>query len=196
VDDSKQAEPVVRYSALVRGPSSTFPRGGLWVFGFWYVVIYVVLWLEDGHQLWFRLVVLVALAAAWTGVTMLLSRAMFPAFAADADGIWLGKQAVRRSPERIGWEQVRQLTISSSPHGSVLQVLLGVDAPATSRLRQAASLALMAVPFGLRRTRPALLTVLPNPPRYRVPLARVTPAELAAALSAQAPATVPIQVLP
>jgi len=196
VDDSKQAEPAVRYSARVRGPLSSFPRGGLWVFGVWYVLIYLGALLEDGHELWFSLVSLVIIGGVCGYATYLLARATFLAFEVDADGIWLGKKSASRSPERIGWEQVRQLTISSSRHGSVLQILLGPDVPATGRLRQAASLALMSVPLGLRRTRPGLLTVLPNPPRYRVPLARVTPAELASALSPLAPATVPVQVLP
>ncbi len=54
----------------------------------------------------------------------------------------------------------------------------------------------MALPLGIRMARPELLTVLPDPPRYRVPLAKVTPDELRSALSGLAPATLAIEILP
>jgi hypothetical protein len=53
----------------------------------------------------------------------------------------------------------------------------------------------MSLPSGIRRAKPELLTVLPDSPRYQVPLARVTPDELKSALSALAPSALLIQTL-
>jgi hypothetical protein len=167
------------------------------MFSFWYTVMYLV-WLFVGRRdpSWFNLVVLAAFAVADIVVTVVFIQATYAAFVADHGGIWLGKKTATRSPQRLSWEQIRQLTISSYPHGSMLQVMLDSGAHATSRLQQMASLALMALPLGVRKTTPGLLTLLPDPPRYRVPLARVTPDELRSALSALAPAALPIEILP
>jgi hypothetical protein len=116
-------------------------------------------------------------------------------------GIWLGvsKDTAQARRVRVEWHQVRQLTISADPHGSVLQILLNSAARPNGTRQQIAvlahsiaSLLLYFVPLGFRKARPGLLTVLPDPPRYRVPLAQVTPEQLGAALSAVAPASVPI----
>jgi hypothetical protein len=194
VDGSDPSAAAARYSALVRGPSATFPRGGLWLFPVWYAVMYVALLFETRQRLWFNLVMLAALGAAAAAVVVILAKTQSLAFAADDGGIWLGKNNRAARPLRVGWEQVRQLTISSYQHGSILQVLLNSGATPTTRGRQIASLALVSLPLGIRRARPGLLTVLPDPPRYRVPLARVTPEELRSALSGLAPATLPIEM--
>lgn len=196
VNDSQHAATAGGYSALVRGPSASFPRGGVWMFSFWYAVIYLAWFLEDRHPPWFDPVVLAAFAGADITVVIVFTRATNRAFTADRGGIWLGKKTATKNPQRLVWEQIRQLTISSYPHGSMLQVVLDSNARATSRLRQLASLALMSLPLGIRRTTPGLLTLLPDPPRYRVPLARVTSEELKSALSGLAPATLPIEILP
>ena len=168
----------------------------MWIISLWYAVMYLGWLLEGRHPLRFNLVVLAAFAGADIVVTIWLIRATYPAFTADHGGIWLGKKTATKSPQRLSWEQVRHLTISSYPHGSMLQVILDSGAAATSRVRQMAGLVLMSLPLGVRRTTPGLLTLLPDPPRYRVPLARVTPDELRSVLSALAPATLPIEVLP
>jgi hypothetical protein len=166
------------------------------MFGIWYAVMYLILLVEGGLSLWLNLVTAVAFGAAAAYVILRFTRGTARAFAADRGGIWLGKTTATASPQRLGWEHIHQLTISSYPRGSMLQVLLASGTPATGRLRQLASLALMSMPLGVRRTRPELLIVLPDPPRYRVPLADVTPDELRSALSALAPATLPIETLP
>jgi hypothetical protein len=196
VDGSGQAAATAGYSALVRGPSPSFPRGGVWMFCLWYAVIYLCLLAFAKDPLWFNLVALLVFGAAAAYLTTRFLKASSRAFAADQGGIWLGKKTATSRPLRLEWDQIRQLTISSYPHGAILQVILGSGAPATGGRRQLASLALMSLPLGIRRARPELLTVLPDPPRYRVPLAKVTPDDLRSALSALAPATVGIEMLP
>jgi hypothetical protein len=195
VDESEPVATAMEYSALVRGPSASFPRGGVWLFGVWYAGMYLCLLAVAGFSLWENLVVLALFAAAAGGTIIWFNRGTSRAFAADDSGIWLGKQTAMSVRQRLSWEQIRQLTISAQPHGSMLQVLLVSGVPVTGRFRQAASLALMVLPLGIRRTKPELLTVLPDPPRYQVPLARVTPSELKSALSALAPSAVLIETL-
>lgn len=193
VDGSDQSTVTAEYSALVRGPSAIFPRGGIGVFSIWYAGFYLYLLWVAGPALWYNLVALVALGAAAATVTIVFSKAKSPAFGADSGGIRLGKKVAR--PVRLEWEHIRQLKISSDKHGSVLQILLDTSARPTGRVRQLASLALFAfVPMGFRRARPGLLTVLPDPPRYQVPLAQVTPEKLRSALSALAPPAIPIEM--
>ena len=196
MDDSEPAAATAGYSALVRGPSPSFPRGGVWMFCVWYAVIYLCLLWQGGLTFWFNVLVLAVFGAAAAYTIMLFTKASTRAFAADGGGIWLGKKTATARPVRLGWEEVSQLTISSYPNGSILQIVLDSGAPATGRLRHVASLALMSLPLGIRRSRPELLTVLSDPPRYRVPLARVSPDELRSALSGLAPATLAIEMLP
>jgi len=194
--ESERAVTAARYSALVRGPSASFPRGGVWIFPVIYSVMYLILLVAAGFPLWMNIVTLVFFGASAVYAVRRFTRGTTRAFAADDRGIWLGKKTAQAGPLRLGWEQIRQLTISSYPHGSMLEILLASGTPAPGRLRQAASLALLSQPLGIRKVRPELVTVLPDPPRYRVPLADVTPDELGAALSALAPAVLPIETLP
>jgi hypothetical protein len=196
VDHREQTAATVEYSLLVRGPSPSFPRGGVWMFGVWYALMYLCLLWAAGLPLWFNLVTLAVFGGAAAYTITRFTRGLSRAFAADNGGIWLGRNSGTARQVRLGWEQIRQLTISSNPRGSMLEILLNSGAPATGRLRQAASLVQMSLPLGIRRSRPELLTVLPDPPRYRVPLADVTPDELRSALSALAPATLAIEILP
>jgi hypothetical protein len=184
------------YSALVRGPSPAFPRGGVWMFSVWYAGMYLCLLLVAGFSLWYNLVVLAAFSAAAAFMTRSVTKASHRAFAADHGGIWLGKNTAGARRVRLEWQQVRQLSISSHPHGSVLQILVNSGIPATGRRERIVNLALVLLPLGIRRARPELLTVLLDPPRYRVPLAKVTPDELRSALSGLAPATLAIEMLP
>jgi hypothetical protein len=192
VDGSEQTAAAGDYSALVRGASAVYPRGGIWMLFAGYAAACLVLVLLVKDPLAINLFYLVGMGAAVAVVTVVFSRARSRAFAADQGGVWLGKNTAR--PLRLGWEQIRQLTISSDPRGAVLQILLSSGAHPTGIAQQLASLALLFVPFGLRRARPGLLTVLPDPPRYRVPLSEVTPEELRSALAALAPAAVPIEM--
>jgi hypothetical protein len=155
--------------------------------------MYLILLVAAGFPLWMNLVTLVFFGAAAFYAVRRFTRGTCRAFAADDGGIWLGKESAPASPQRLGWQQIHQLTISSYPHGSMLEILLAPGTPAPGRLRQMASLALLSQPLGIRKARPELVTVLPDPPRYRVPLADVTPDELRAALSALAPAALPIE---
>ncbi len=112
---SEQPLATAGYSALVRGPSPSFPRGGVWMFCVWYAVGYLCLfpWLP----LWYDLVVLAVFSAAAAYMIMVFTKANSRAFAADYGGIWLGKNNVPDRRVRLEWEQIRQLSISPCPHG-------------------------------------------------------------------------------
>lgn len=191
MDGTEQSAATAGYSALVRGPSAVFPRGTLWVLCFGYAVAYVILVVLVKEPLSINLIYLAGFIGSAIALSLVFGRAKYRAFAADDAGIWLGKNTTR--PLRLKWEQVRQLKISPYPHGAVLEILLSSGHRPTGRTQQILSLALLYVPFGIRRARPGLLTVLPDPPRYRVPLTQVTPEELRSALSALAPAAFPIE---
>lgn len=201
MNGSEQSVAAAEYSGLVHGPSAVFPRGGLWMLAIGYAVVCLVLVLLVRDPLAVNLLYVVGLGSSTAALVVIFSRAKSRAFAADDGGIWLGvsKEGVAARRVRVGWDQIRELRISAYPHGSVLQILLnsGACPPGTPRLiaglaRSMASLLLWYVPLGFRRARPGLLTVLPDPPRYRVPLAQVTPDELRTALAALAPASVAI----
>lgn len=194
MDGSQQSATEAGYLGLVRGPSAIFPRGGTWTFGLGYVVACLGLILLVKDPLSVNLAYVVGLGSAAATVIMLFRNAKVPAFAADEGGIWLGRKNTARAV-RLQWEQIRQLEVTSDPHGSTLQILLGSGVRPTGIGRQLGSLALLYVWWlGISRATPELLTVLPDPPRYRVPLAQVTPQELRTALAALVPATVPIEV--
>jgi hypothetical protein len=171
-----------------------FPRGGIWMFGVWYVVMYLILVLFAVHSLWFTLVALAVFGFAAAFMITTYGKARVPAFAADGGGIWLGVRNTSRGV-RLEWAHVRRIRISAYPHGSILQILLDPGARPTGWGQQIAALALLGlVPMGFRRARPGLLTVLPDPPRYRVQLAQVTPGEVRSGLSALAPVALPIEM--
>lgn len=189
-------EPVTAagYLGLVRGPSTVFPRGGLWTIGLGYVVACLAMILLVKDPLSVNLLYVVGLGSAAATVIIFFRNVKVPAFAADEGGIWLGNKNTARGV-RLEWEQIRQLKVTSDPRGSTLQILLGSGARPTGMGRQIGSLALLYVWWlGISRVTPELLTVLPDPPRYQVPLAEVTPEELRAALAALAPAALPIEM--
>jgi hypothetical protein len=194
VDVENQHAEAMKFSGWVRGTAGLFPRGGVWLFGVWYLGIYLVLLFAAGFSLVVNLGVLVVFALAATFVITRFRKVSSRSFAVDADGISLGARTAPAVGRRqLGWADIRQLTISARPYGVMLSVLVDPATPATSSLRQLMTLVRVAVLFQVRRVQPELLNVLPDPPRYQVPLARVTPGELSSALSALAPAGLPIE---
>jgi hypothetical protein len=186
----------LNFSVWVQGPVAFFLRGGLWLFGFWYLGIYLVLLFAAGFSLVVNLVVLVIFVLTAMFVISRFRRASSPAFTADDGGISLGLRTARAVGRRqLSWTEISQLTISAQPYGSMLSVRLNPGTPPTSPLRQLATLARVTLLFQVNRVQPELLNVLPGPPRHQVPLARVAPGDLRSALSALAPASLPIETL-
>ncbi len=191
--DQDQRTAAGRYSALVRGPSPTFPRGAGWLFGFLFAaVLWASLFLLPDRPLWSRLAVPVCYGFALVYLALRFRTAVQPAFSADGGGLWLGRETGSADRRRVAWDEIRELRISPAPHGPVLEIMLAPGRPATSLLAQLARLPLILMPGGYRRTLPALLIVWGDPLRFRVPLAAVTPDELASSLSAFAPAALPV----
>jgi hypothetical protein len=182
------------YSGLVRGPSAVYPRGGIWMFSIWYAAMYVVLLFAASPSAAFAVVAFALFAGAAATITWLLSRASYRSLQADARGIRLGPPAKARE---VPWAEVRQLRISADKDGALLEVLLdqSAEVPRRGLARKIGELAYFSLPFvGARNCTPEILIPLPDPPRYRVPLASVTPEALRSALAALAPDTVPITV--
>lgn len=181
--------------ALVRGPSAVFPRGGVWIFSVWGAIAFAAL-AAAGHGLPFDLVALAACGFGAVVPAMVFRRAVSPAFAVDSGGITLGRATATARGQRLGWDEISRLTISPNRHGLLLRILVSSEAAAASPLRRLAGLVLFSLPMGARKSTPALLTVLPDPPRYEVPLARITADQLQSMLTGAAPATIPVEVLP
>jgi hypothetical protein len=170
-------------------PVALFPRGWPAVFSLWYLILIA---LEASHfRLWLsRLIVAALIALAALVTTFLLSRGAVQALRVDTQGIMLGAELDARDV-LLAWSDVQALRIGALPRGAILEVLLapGAATPsARSGARQFGDLALFLIPFiGLLRCRPALLVPWPGPPRYRVPLVGVTPADLHSQLTAVVP---------
>lgn len=193
MDSSEQSALSAEYSALVRGPSAILPRGGIGVYASGWAVGYLAIVLLVPESVVFLLVVLAGIVVQLAALAIISGRANVGAFTADASGIWLGRKGRVRGV-RLEWAHIHQLLISRHPRGSMLQVVLSSGVRPASWFRPVADLALMLATMGARRPTPALLTVYPDPPRYRVPLAQVTPEELRSALAALAPTALPIEM--
>ncbi len=166
------------YTALVRGPTALYPRGGLWMFLVWYTVGYLALLFGTNSSRSFAIEVFALYAIGASVATWALSRSASPSFEASSTGIRLGRSGkVRELP----WSEMQQLRICAVKRGVLLEIMLSPSVPLSYRGvgRQVADLAFFSLPIvGARRCTPALLVPLPDPPRYRVPLIRVTAQEL------------------
>jgi hypothetical protein len=111
----------------------------------------------------------------------------WPEFEASSSGIRLGRsEKVRELP----WNEIQQVRTSAVKRGVLLEVMLSPSVPVAYRglSRQLGDLAFFSLPVvGVRLCTPALLVPLPDPPRYRVPLIRVTAQELSDAFAGLAP---------
>src|SRR5450755_3789186 len=185
VDDS--------FAALVRGPSSTFPRGYPYLIPVWIAV-------GVGALLygWNRLV---GAIPVWYGGLAL--SALVLAFRADANGIRLGVRTARKRPRQrqalLWWSDVQRLSIAPRHYGSVLEITLGPAARIVRRrslLRQALLMCgMLILPLWLGRGTPRLTEPRGSAPQYRVRLNDVQPDELGVALAALALPAVDIVVM-
>lgn len=197
------------FSAQVRGPSATLPRGYLWLVPVWCAATAAALWIAvreiSGHKppMWF---VGSALGGILIGFCMLLgvlATARHFAFRADQSGVWLGVRTSRRRPKmrrvQLWWPEVQQLTIRRRWYGAKLEITLGPAARIVRRRgpwRQALLMCgMLLMPFGLGRGTPGLTSPRADPPRYVVPLYDLSAEELRSALAPLLPPATAIVVV-
>lgn len=187
------------YTARVKGSSAILPRGYPWVFLVGYGITAAVLAIENWLLGPLKMVFVALFAANAIFWFYYFRNIKTKAFAADAKGIRLGLRRTeqwrdRRSHIVIPWDQVQEIRISPTAAGSTADIVLAPSAPV---LRSKAppppvAFVLEFVPPFAFLARPAMLKPLADPPRYHVPLYRVTTADLVPALRQLAPASVPV----
>jgi hypothetical protein len=192
----------VSYTARVKGTYGIFPRGYRWINLAWEtiaVAVVVIVGITAGFPSSGIVTVLVVGVVSAIYMFYFFSHITPRAFAADSEGIRLGITPTRSRLHRgryvvITWDQIAQITVAATSAGSTADVVLTPSA----RVLQAKALP-APVEFALKVTppfgylvRPAMLKPLANPPRYHVPLYRVTTADLVSALRSFAPASVSI----
>jgi hypothetical protein len=166
------------YSAPVRAADLTFPRGGRWIFFYWYAVGYAVfLWGAHISGDFALAVAAGMLLTAGLNVWIFSTRGGREFFA-DTAGITVAGQ-------RLTWTDVAGLRISPIRRGALVEVLLSPAVPVAYRgpARQAADLAFLAfVPWTFMlspRARdkwcpPAIRVPRSDPPRLVVQLLQVS----------------------
>jgi hypothetical protein len=195
------------YTFLVRGPSSRFPRGYIWLIPVWFVVLGLAV-VFAGHKISGRI-------PLWLGCTeigsMLLAGLILVgvlcthrrhAFRVSSHGIWLGVRTTRKRPRlrqvHLAWTDIAQMRMRARHYGVLLEITLRPAARIVHRpgvARQALLLlGSLVMPVGFGRGRPALTAAREDPPRYLVKICEITPAELRMVLATSKPATMPLPV--
>jgi hypothetical protein len=195
-------------TCLVRGPASRYPRGFLWLIPAWFIILSVIVMAlvkrASGRMpLWLGLPEIGGLALAAITMFCVLVTVRHYAFRADSHGIVLGIATSRRRPKLrqiyVPWPDIAQMRILRRHYGVLLEISLGPSAPIAYRQGLADQaltlLGALFMPFGVGRGTPALTMPRSNPPRYRVKVCDVSPAELRQALAAVQPAGTAIRVL-
>jgi len=195
-------------TCLVRGPASRYPRGFLWLIPAWFIIlsaaVMAVIKKTNGHvPLWFGLPEIGGLALAAITMFCVLATVRQYAFRADSHGIVLGISTNRKRPKLrqlyLPWPEIAQVRMIRRRYGLLLEISLGPSAPIAHRQgfgKQALLLlGALVMPFGFGRGRPALTMPTANPPRYRVKICGLSPAELKQALAVVQPAGPPVRVL-
>ena len=139
-------------TCLVRGPASRYPRGYLWLFPVWFVIlsgsVAIVGIRLNGHlPLWLGASEIGGLLVAmWTAVCVLLTARRI-AFRADGGGILLGTRSLRKRLKRrrvyLPWSEVAQVTLVPRRYSVLADIVLAPTAlwvPAPSRRQQFALL--------------------------------------------------------
>jgi hypothetical protein len=153
--------------------------------------------------LWLALPEIGGLALATITMFCVMATVRQYAFRADSHGIVLGVATSRKRPKLrqiyLPWPDIAQLRLVRRRYGVLLDISLGPSAPIAHRqgfARQAfVLLGALILPFGFGRGRPALTMPRSNPPRYRVKICGVSPADLKQALAVVQPAGPPARVL-
>lgn len=186
------------YRAVVKGTYGVLPRGFPWIFLVWYAVMAVIYGLEIGLTSPAGGAVVAVFVVAAAGVTYWTSQRKHQAFAADAQGIWLGVRRAkpaedRRKRTQIPWSSMLEIRVSPIQAGSAVDIVLsGLAARPAPAMRAIGPLMLVVFPPYFYWQRPAILEPLADPVRYHAPLFGAGPSEVAAALRALAPASVPV----
>jgi hypothetical protein len=196
------------FTAVVRGPASTLPRGYPWLIPAWLIVGVAALlfaWVKviGPLQWWYWGLALGGLAFAALVLVSVLATVRHVAFRADGNGLRLGVRTDRRRPKRrqayLWWADVAQLSILPRHYGLVLEITLGPAArmtPHRSPVRQVLLVCgMFFMPLWLGRGTPRLTEPRSVSPQYRVRICDVTPHELGLALAPLAPADVEIVML-
>jgi hypothetical protein len=193
-------------TCLVRGPASRYPRGFLWLIPAWFVIASVLVAAAaksaGGLPLWLATSEIGGLAVAATTAFCVLATVRQYAFRADRHGIVLGVSTNRKRPKLrqlyLPWPEIAQLRMVRRRYGVLLEISLGPSAPIAHRQgagRQALLLlGALVMPFSFGRGRPALTMPVSNPPRYRVRICGLSPAELKQALAAVQPEALQVRV--
>jgi hypothetical protein len=195
-------------AVLVRGPSSTFPRGYPWLIPIWLGIALAALWYGWHRAVgpllwWYTALALAGLAIATLTLLAVLGTVRHLAFRADGNGVRLGVRTSRKRPRQrqvhLWWADVQRLTIRPRRYGALLEITLGPAARMVRRrgpFRQAALMCgMLVLPVGLGRGAPRLTEPRGDAPEYRVRLCDVSPEELGVALAAMALPAVQIVVM-
>jgi hypothetical protein len=195
-------------TCLVRGPASRYPRGFLWLIPAWFIILSAVVMALVTHAngrmpLWLGLPEIGGLALAAITMFCVLATVRHYAFRADIHGVVLGVATQRKRPKLrqvyLPWPDIAQVRMVRRRYGLLLEISLAPSAPVAHRPgpgRQAlVLLGALILPFGFGRGTPALTMPRSKPPRYRVKICDVSPAELKEALAVVQPAGPPVRVL-
>jgi hypothetical protein len=192
-------------ACIVKGPASRYPRGYVWLFPIWFVVLSAAVALVSKGvsgklPLWLGVSEIGGLFFAGCIAAGVLLTSRRVAFWADRQGVLLGSRRARRRPKRrqvyLPWAHIVQVRMVPRRYGALVELLLSPTAPPVYRpsLGSQASVLLGALimPLGFGRGRPAL-TTMPRlrPPAYRVRICERAD-ELGGALQVLAPE--PVQV--
>jgi hypothetical protein len=196
------------YTFLVRGPSSRYPRGYVWVIPIWFALLALIVVLVSrdlgGHlSLWLWACELGGLAVSCVVLLCTLGTLRRHAFRVSAHGIWLGIRTTRKRPKLrqvyIPWADLAQMRMAPRQYGTLMEITLGPSRRIVPGLN-AADQALMwlgslFMPLWFGRGRPALTAARSDPPRYLVKLCDVTPAEVRRVLAAVMPPDLGVRVV-
>ncbi len=195
------------YTYLVRGPSSRFPRGYVWLIPVWFAVLAGVVLLigrklSGQLPLWFAATEVGGIVLAGLTLLCVLLTLRRHAFRANSNGIWLGIRTTLKRPKlrqvHIAWADVAQLRLARRHYGTMLEISLGPAARIVHRpgaVKQGLLLlGSLVMPVGFARGRPGLTAPRADPPRYLVKICDVTPEELAHVLAGLKPAELTMRV--
>jgi len=194
-----------RYAALVRGPSTIFPRGYLWLIPVWYVALAALMEFKGQPPSWYGPIAVGALLLGAFTLLTVLSTIRNNAFLAEEDGIWLGLRGGarrrfgrrRRDCRHLPWPELEQLKVARRHYGARLDVMLRPGcAPNQGSIawRAVAALLTLLIPAVYLFRSPGLLRPGSHSLRYRIPLYDVTPEQLRLALEPLVPPTLAIVV--
>jgi hypothetical protein len=196
------------YTFLVRGPSSRYPRGYIWVIPIWFAVLGLAVVLAshylDGHlPLWFGACEIGGLALSCLVLVCTLATLRRHAFRVSHHGIWIGIRTTRKRPKLrqvyVPWADLAQMRMAQRQYGTLLEITLGPAARIVPRMNAADQTLLwlgsLFIPVGFGRGRPGITAARSDPPRYLIKLCDVTPTEVRRVLAAVMPPDLGVRIV-